>query len=229
VPLRALLTLVALALCSVAAELPDPAKIRDTAGTLTRTLEVQPQLPNSAGTPEPSTVRRKGWNLWGMDDFSVPAPGAVLNLLQWALVAVLVIAILALLAIMFYEPAASHFRPPASFAHPEPEPVLADPRALLALADQFAAEGRHAEAMHHVLLAATAMLGRRQPHKSADSLTSWELLRTASLAPPQLQALRDLVVRVERAWFGKRPAALDDYQHVRGCFDAFASPAPEPQ
>ena len=102
-----------------------------------------------------------------------------------------------------------------------------DPRALLARAEELAAAGRYAEAMHCVLLAAMAMIGGGQPRKSADSLTSWELLRAAALTPPQLQALRDLVFRVERAWFGHRPAGLDDYRQVRGMFEAFSATARE--
>jgi len=73
-----------------------------------------------------------------------------------------------------------------------------------------------------------ATLGGGQPRKAAESLTSWELLRAAALAPPQLQALRDVVVRVERAWFGQRPAGPDDYRQVRGSFEEFAATAKEP-
>ena len=222
-PLRALLTAVALALCSAAAEPPAPAHIRETATAVTSKLQVQSRLPNSAGTPEASTRRRP---IPGDDDgFSVPAPAAILSLLQWVLIAAVAIAILALLAIMFREPVESRFHPALYQPTPDPAapPPAADPRELLALADRFAADGRYAEAMHCVLLAAMTMLGRGQSPKSADSFTSWELLRSAALAPPQRQAARELIVHVERAWFGQRPAALDDYQQVRATFDTFAA------
>jgi hypothetical protein len=224
VPLRALAAAVALALCAVAAT-PDPAAIRKAADTVTRDLAVQSKLPTDSGAAEPSEGRdsRDGWSLWG-DSIDAPAISAVINLMQWAFIAMLVVAIIAFVAIWLREPSAS--RLPASLAPAGPyldsPPSPVDPYAFLARADQLASAGQYAEAMHYVLLAATAMLGRGQPQKS-DSLTSWELLRAARLAPPQLQALRDLVLRVERAWFGKRPAALDDYQQVRGSFQVFSS------
>ena len=227
VPLRPLLISLALALCSTAADLPDPAHIRQAAATVTKNLAVQSRLPNSAGTPEAAT-RRPSLDR-DTDAFSVPAPAAILSLLQWVVVAVVVLAILALLAIVFREPVESRFHPVLSPADhlPDAPPPPADPRDLLARADQLAAAGYFAEAMHCVLLAAMTILGHTQPRKSVGSFTSWELLRSAALAPPQLHALRDLVLRVERAWFGHRPAALDDYQQVRATFDAFASPPTE--
>jgi hypothetical protein len=148
--------------------------------------------------------------------------------MQWALIAILVVAILTFVTVWLREPIEARFRPAILSAGPNLDTPLpaADPHELLARADRLAAAGRYAEAMHCVLLAATAMLGRGQSQKSSDSLTSWELLRAATLAPTQLHALRDVVLRVERTWFGKRPAALDDYQQVRGSFHVFAS-APE--
>jgi len=226
VPLRTLAAALAFALCAVAAT-ADPAAIRKTAGTVTRDLAVQSKLPTDSGAAEPSTdySSDRGW-YWG-DSIDAPAVAAVINLLQWAFITAVVVAIVAILAIWLREPSES--RLPAALApagpYLETPPPPVDPHALLARADQLAAAGQYAEAMHYVLLAATAMLGRGQPGKS-DSLTSWELLRAAKLAPPQRSALRDLVLRVERAWFGKRPAVLDDYQQVRGCFQAFVS-APE--
>jgi hypothetical protein len=75
--------------------------------------------------------------------------------------------------------------------------------------------------MHSVLLAATTALGRGKPGHS-DSLTSWELVRDAALPPPQLDALRDVVIQAERAWFGQRSAGPDNYRHVRSRYDVFA-------
>jgi hypothetical protein len=71
------------------------------------------------------------------------------------------------------------------------------------------------------------VLGGPAADKTIESRTSWELLRHATLPAPQLQALRDLVIRVERAWFGQRPAGPDEYRHVRGIFDAFHSTSAE--
>jgi hypothetical protein len=77
--------------------------------------------------------------------------------------------------------------------------------------------------MHFVLLAAMATLGRGITQKSKDSLTSWEMLRTVALGQPALSALRDLVYRAERAWFGRAPAGPEDYRQARASFDAFAA------
>jgi len=228
VPLRTLLLAVlALALCSAAAELPNPAQIRQTAGAVTRDIDLQSRLPQDSGTMPPAPKRSSNDGLsGGSDGFSVPAPAAVLSLVQWVLIAAAAVAVVALLAILWRAPLDSRPRPPVSpGSAPEASLPPADPRHLLARADELAAAGRFAEAMHYVLLAAMARLAGGQQRKSADSLTSWELLRAAALAPHQSQALRDLVLRVERAWFGQRPAGPDDYRQVRGSFEEFVSPA----
>jgi hypothetical protein len=226
VPLRAFAAVLALALCAAAASPSEPAAIRKTAVAVSKDLGVQTKLPTDSGADaEPSPKpRSRGWSLWG-DSIDLPAAGAVFDLVRWAVLAALVVAVLAFLTIWLREPVEARRRPALAPGGPLPDTPLppADPHQLLARADQLAAAGRYAEAMHCVLLAATAMLGRGQSRKSSDSLTSWELLRAATLSPPQLQALRDVVVRVERAWFGKRPAELDDYQQVRGSFQIFAS------
>jgi hypothetical protein len=216
-----------LALSAAAADPPDPTAIRKSAAAATNDLGVQSRLPNDSGATDPAPRRPADiGSPFGSDGFSIPAPAAVFQLVQWALIVVAAIAIITLLAIMFREPIQARLQPTFSPAGPEPpEPPSADPLALLARADQLAAAGRYAEAMHCVLLAATTILGRGRPPKTSDSLTSWELLRAATLPPPQLDALRDLVLRAERAWFGRRPAGPEDYQQVRGSFHVFASPA----
>jgi hypothetical protein len=39
--------------------------------------------------------------------------------------------------------------------------------------------------------------------------------------------LRNLITRVDQAWFGKRPAAIEDYRAARGSFQAFSTAASE--
>lgn len=223
-PFRILLAGFALALCIATAQPHDPSEIRRAAGDVTKDLGVQSRLPNSSGTEEPEK-RPPDRSERGDGGVSIPAPAAVFTLLQWVLIAVAVVAIFALLAIVLREKFEPGIAKGVSGARMEPEVSIppSDPRALLACADELAAAGRFAEAMHCVLLAAMTLIGGGQAKKAADSLTSWELLRAASLPPPQLQALRELVVRVERAWFGKRPAEMDDYRYVRGRFEAFAA------
>jgi hypothetical protein len=226
--LLAILLLAFLAMPAFGAE-PDAAEIRKSAGQVTKSLEVQSQLPNDSGTADAATDRRLRSSPWAMggDGIYIPGGEVIFGLMQWALIVAAVIAILAVLAILVREPLQSRFHPALSPALPlagDPAPP-ADPRQLLARADQLAAQGLFAEAMHCVLLAAMILLGGPAPDKSADSRTSWELLRTATVPPTQLHALRDLVIRVERAWFGQRPAGPEDYRHVRGIFDAFQSPS----
>jgi hypothetical protein len=200
----------------------DPAKVLSTAGAVTKDLGVQTRLPTDSTTAEPPPKINSEPMTWRDESFSIPGVGAVIDLMKWALIVVAAIAIIAVLASIVSE--RLHSSVPASLSPPVPLPETpqapADPRDLLARADQLAAAGQYAEAMHYVLLAATAIIGRGKP-----SLTSWELLRDASLAPPRLDALRDLVIRAERAWFGQRPTGADDYRHARSCYEAFAEPA----
>ena len=223
-PIRAFFLTLAIALSAFSATAP--AEIRAAAAKITEDTEAQPRLPTGSGTPEPSTRRnRPNGSLFGGDSFSVPAIPAVLSLVQWTVIAIAAVVLLTLLAIAFREPIAARISPPAFHGEPSlPEEAPADPAELLARADSLAALGQYAEAMHCVLLAAFAKVA---PHHSSDSKTSWEILRSLTLSPAQHRALLDLVVRVERAWFGRRPADSNDYHLARGSFDSFSAPTTE--
>jgi hypothetical protein len=211
-----------------ASEPHDPAEVSEQAGILTKQLGVQTQLPQAPSAEPPPAVHRSSGFSTGGEGVSIPPPAAVFSLLQWVAVAIAVIAVLALAAIVVRE--RMERKPKRSVSGAKPEPVAQDappkdPPTLLSRADELAAEGRYLEAMHYVLLVAMAIVGGSQERRLADSLTSWELLRAPSLAPPQQEALRDVVLRVERAWFGKGPADPGDYRYVRGRFDEFAAMA----
>jgi hypothetical protein len=202
----------------------DPGEIRQAAADVTQALDVQRQLPEDSPLAAPPPPRERERNSGG-DAEEVPgqlsaAPGDVWNLLKWTLVGLAIAAVVALLVSWMMESRALHgaprTRPVAPRTPGSPAPPAA-PDQLLALAEEYAAAGRYSEAMHLVLLAATAML------RAPDSLTSWELLKTASLAPAARQALRTLIARVERAWFGKQPAGTEDYQAARASFRDFAA------
>jgi hypothetical protein len=204
----------------------DPAGIRQAAADVTQSLGVQQQLPGDSARTAPAppssgrdtAVPGGGVELPGD---SAPAPGAVWSLLQWTLIGLAIVAVVALAVSWILEARSARGAPLAPPGVPRPAgspaPPAAEPDRLLALADEYAAAGRYTEAMHQVLLAAMAMLHAR------DSLTSWELLRAASLAPAARQALQTLIARVERAWFGRQPAGTADYQAARGSFRDFAS------
>ena len=208
---------------SALAEPFEAARVRAAAQELAKNADVQWRLPTDSGTAAPTPREGDNWGA-GRQGIYIPGAQAIFGLLQWAMIVVAVIALLAVLAILIREPLQARFLPVTGPPLPlegEPPPPP-DPRELLTRADRLAEAGQFAEAMHCVLLAAMIIVGG-----TADSQTSWELLRAAKLAPPQRSALRDLVIRVERAWFGQRPAGIDDYRHVRGVFDAFQQPSAE--
>jgi hypothetical protein len=93
------------------------------------------------------------------------------------------------------------------------------PAAALGAADDLAAQGRFVEAMHVLLLQGLAAIRAGLNEEFADSLTSREILRRASLSDPGRASLRDIVDRVEWTYFGQYPAVLADYQACRASFN----------
>ncbi len=157
----------------------------------------------------------------------VNVAAAVWDGVRWAVIAIAAVAVAAWLGVWFSESwqRRQPFAPSNAALGPgERDPAVPlDPARALALADELAAAGRYGPAMHQVWLAAVATLAPRLSHKAPDSLTSWELLNAASLHANERHALRGMVARVDRAWFGGQPAGLDDYKAVRGSYQAFAA------
>lgn len=89
----------------------------------------------------------------------------------------------------------------------------------LAIAEALAAEGRFVEAMHELLLDALGEIRARAGERLADSLTSREILRAASLPDPGRSALREIIGRVEWTYFGEHPGLEADYLVCRENFD----------
>ena len=100
------------------------------------------------------------------------------------------------------------------------------PAAALGAADDLAAEGRFAEAMHVLLLRSLADIRHSLGEEFADSLTSREILRSARLPDAGLASLRDIIDRVERTYFGEYPAAGADYSGCRTSFNALIQALP---
>jgi hypothetical protein len=96
---------------------------------------------------------------------------------------------------------------------------VGSPAAALGAADELAAAGRFVEAMHVLLLQGLAAIRAGLDEEFADSLTSREILRRASLPDHGRASLRDIVSRVELTYFGQYPAALADYQACRASFN----------
>jgi hypothetical protein len=89
-----------------------------------------------------------------------------------------------------------------------------DPTAHLRLADAAIASGRPRDALHELYLFALAMLAAHGAIRFDPALTDRELLARAA-AIPEIGSLRALVALHERAWFGLKPADLDDAARAR--------------
>ncbi|MGE0190720.1 MAG: DUF4129 domain-containing protein [Planctomycetota bacterium] len=96
-----------------------------------------------------------------------------------------------------------------------PEPDLVRP---LDEAEQLALEGRHAEAVHLLLLRSLRVLA--EAHGLPASLTSREIVRDIPMPDAAREALADLVGEVERSLFGGRP--VDESAWLR-CRDRHAT------
>ena len=89
-----------------------------------------------------------------------------------------------------------------------------DPARHLRAADEALAGGRPREAIHALYLYALTTLVAREAIRYDPALTDRELLVRAA-AVPNADALRDLVVLYERAWFGLRDPGHDEAQRAR--------------
>lgn len=109
---------------------------------------------------------------------------------------------------------------------PEQEwaPDAAPVRAWLREADAMAAQGRFAEAVHHLLFRSIEDIAQRRPRLVRPALTSRELAAAEAIPP----SARDLFARiarlVEQSLFGGRPVGADDWQAARTAYADFALP-----
>jgi hypothetical protein len=93
------------------------------------------------------------------------------------------------------------------------------PSDILLAADELAREGRYVDAMHVLLLKGLADIRQRLGEEFADSLTSREIMRRAPLSAAGASALREIVLGVERSYFGEHPVGPRDYEVCRRRFD----------
>jgi hypothetical protein len=92
-------------------------------------------------------------------------------------------------------------------------------------ASRLAAEGRYAEAVHALLLAAIRHFAARAKTPVQPSRTSRELVRLLPLAPDARDAFADLVRTVELSLFGGGEVAAEDYERSRARFQALTGRA----
>lgn len=166
-----------------------------------------------------------GW-LQAMADF-IEAMGPVLKLLFWAglIAAVALIAFFIareILAARWGGRGKAGRRGQAAFEW-RPDPAAA--RLLLEEVDRLAAEGRYAEAAHHLLLHSIQDLGDRRPLAVRPSLTSRDIARMEVLPAEARAAFSAIAAVVERSLFGGRAVDGSDFAECRRAYEAFALPA----
>lgn len=104
-------------------------------------------------------------------------------------------------------------------------PDFSPARSWLQEADALAAEGRYAEAAHHLLFRSIEDISNRRPHVIRPALTSREIA-SANAIPNQARSIfLGLVSLVERSLFGGRPVGEGDWTSVRTAYADFALPA----
>lgn len=177
------------------------------AAAAVRADDIQTELPTTVTAPEPAGA-----------PFSLS--GSALNISLW-------IAILCATVVLAYFIA--DILPRGGIARRSRWGMAADaadplaPRggdAVPAAADQLAQQGRFAEAIHALLLQGLSDVRKRLDLRFADSLTSREIVRRGGLPGGAQQALRDIVERVERAYFGTHPTGAEDYHACRERYEA---------
>lgn len=97
-------------------------------------------------------------------------------------------------------------------------PEAAPARAWLREADALAAQGRYAEAVHHLLFRSIEDIGRRRPRLIRPALTSRELAAAQALPPPARSLFARIAGLVEHSLFGGRPVEAGDWTEARTAY-----------
>lgn len=103
-------------------------------------------------------------------------------------------------------------------------PAAAPAQRWLDQADQLAAEGRFAEAVHHILLRSVEDIARRRPRLLRPALTSRDIARSSDIPPAPRGLFADLAAVVERSLFGGDAVDANDWQRCRTAYAEFALP-----
>jgi hypothetical protein len=111
------------------------------------------------------------------------------------------------------EAGSTSLRPPASKT-----------RALLARADQLAAEGRFDEAAHTLLHRTIEDVEARRPRAVRPALTSRDIAALEAIPAPARSLFSVIAARVERSFFGGRPLDAAGFAACRAAYADFASP-----
>ena len=215
-----------LALLVVAAMAPQasPDAVRDAARSILSSSEFQRELPE-ASTGETSEVSAPPVSVPDLPAAPLSALSVVAQALMWVLIVVSAGLVLAFLVHQWRapgrDPTDARTDGVTSSAVPDFATVPADAEAL-------AAQGRHAEAIHVLLLATLDEMRRRLSLPMAPAMTSREVAGRVPLPGPAREALRSLVAAAERAWFAGVPAGSADWERCLATYRTFASLAVAP-
>lgn len=103
-------------------------------------------------------------------------------------------------------------------------PAAAPARAWLQEADALAAQGRYAEAVHHLLLRSVADLALRRPDAVRPADTSRDLARAQAIPPAPRRLFGEIAAVVERSLFGGRAVDGDEWARCRAAYADFIQP-----
>ena len=101
-------------------------------------------------------------------------------------------------------------------------PDAAPARAWLREADALAAQGRFAEAIHHLLLRSIDDIAQRRPRLVRPALTARDIAQAEAIPSAARSIFGDIAALVERSLFGGRALAADDWAHARDRYARFA-------
>jgi hypothetical protein len=101
------------------------------------------------------------------------------------------------------------------------QPTVQQTRLLLSDADDLAAAGRYAEAVHRLLLVAIQEIVQRRPGRVVPSLTSREIATLPELSAMAQRIFFTIALVVERSRFGNRPLGAAEYGECRAAFEQF--------
>jgi Domain of unknown function (DUF4129) len=227
--LLAALLLAGLAAAPVAAVAPDEGQAQAKARAALADSRYQRTLPQHEETREPG--KRQDWPRPQQapgdqedagPDVSVPSMGAGAFLGRVIFIVLLVVVVLLVLGWILRE-AVDRRRKGVAQARPQAETAeTAVPQLNLSFDDasRLAAEGRYAEAVHALLLAAIRHFAERSRTAIQPSRTSRELVRTLPLGPDAREAFAELVRTVELSLFGGAPMGAEDYELSLARFQA---------
>lgn len=107
-------------------------------------------------------------------------------------------------------------------SEPDWAPEQARARSWLEEADALAADGRFAEAIHHLLFRSVEDIRRRRPAVVRPALTSRELAAADGIPGRARELFAAIAALVERSLFGGRSVDERDWQDARGAYADFA-------